>query len=447
MRAHLAILEILALAVGSAAQTLTLHDAIATALQKNPIHKAAAAQQRAAQAGIGERRSALLPHISFTESAVRSNDPVFVFGARLRQQSFTAVDFELDRLNRPTPISDFVSRFGGEWRLWDNLQSFRSLSAAKMQGQAMSRQMERSDQELIARVIEAYYEVLRREKQVELGEASLMTAQAIAQQAQSRMKSGMALESDVLSANVDVAERQQELIAAQNGFRVSQARLAVAMGSDAGALPQPSEVLAGRDLPLHPVIELEKAAVANRPDLKRVELQRRVQSTALANARAAFGPQVSAFGGWQTDSHSLGWNGANNWTAGVELQFDVFSGGAKLARVKREHAIQEQIEAEQQAFTDNIRLEVRSNYAQFDSANRQIAIARGSIAQAQESLRVIRNRYDAGLTTITDLLRAEEAERRAQNAYWDAIYHAFTSYAQLQLSTGELTPDSPVVKP
>jgi outer membrane protein len=438
---------VLILAAGGAAQTLSLRDALNTALQKSPTHKAALAEQRVSQSGIAESRAALLPHVAFTESVVRSNDPVFVFGAKLRQQSFTAADFDLNRLNRPTPLSNFTARFGGEWRLWDNLQSFRSLHFARLQSQAMSHQVDRADQEIIARVIDAYYDVLRWEKQIQLAQASLTTAQAIADRAQTRMKSGVALESDVLSANVAVAERQQELVAAENALNVSQARLAVAMGLDTDRLVQPSETLTEKDLPLRPISDLEKSAVANRPDLRRVDLQKRAHASVVANARAAFGPQVNAFGGWETDNHSIGWNGPNNWTAGIELQFDFFSGGAKLARLNRERAVQEQMEAMQQAFTDNIRLEVRAAHAEYDSANRQVAIARGSIAQARESLRIIRNRYEAGLTTITDLLRAEEAERRAQTGYWDAVYRSRTSYAQLQLATGELTPESPVVTP
>lgn len=53
---------------------LTLPQAVSIALEKNPIRKAALADERAAAAGIREARSGLLPRIVFSESATRGND-------------------------------------------------------------------------------------------------------------------------------------------------------------------------------------------------------------------------------------------------------------------------------------------------------------------------------------------------------------------------------------
>ena len=62
-----------------------------------------------------------------------------------------------------------------------------------------------------------------------------------------------------------------------------------------------------------------------------------------------------------------------------------------------------------------IRLEVRRAYYDVDASRQQMEVARAAIAQAQESLRINQDRYDGGLTTITDLLGAEEAARRSSD--------------------------------
>ena len=64
---------------------LSLQQAVSMALENNPQRKMAVADQHAAEGGVKEARSALLPRVSFTESATRGNDPVYVFGTRLRQ--------------------------------------------------------------------------------------------------------------------------------------------------------------------------------------------------------------------------------------------------------------------------------------------------------------------------------------------------------------------------
>jgi outer membrane protein len=94
-----------------------------------------------------------------------------------------------------------------------------------------------------------------------------------------------------------------------------------------------------------------------------------------------------------------------------------------------------------------VRLEVRRAYYDVDSARQQIEVARASIAQAQDSLRINQDRYESGLITITDLLGAEDAARRSQNDYWEAVSRFQTSYASLELASGTLNLQSRVVMP
>jgi outer membrane protein len=89
----------------------------------------------------------------------------------------------------------------------------------------------------------------------------------------------------------------------------------------------------------------------------------------------------------------------------------------------------------------------RSEASDVDASRQQIEVARAAIAQAQESLRINQNRYDSGLTTITDVLGAEDVTRRSQTDYWEAIYRFRTSYANLELASGSLNPQSPVLMP
>ena len=137
--------------------------------------------------------------------------------------------------------------------------------------------------------------------------------------------------------------------------------------------------------------------------------------------------------------------GGNNWLGGIEVKFDIFEGGAKRAELSRQRALEEKAVALKQAATDAVHLEVRSAYYEMDSSRQQVEVARVAIAQAQESLRINQNRYDAGITTITDLLTIEEAMRRAQTDYWEAVYRLRTSYANLELASGTLGASSPVM--
>jgi outer membrane protein len=273
----------------------------------------------------------------------------------------------------------------------------------------------------------------------------LKTAQAIEASSRARVESGMAVDSDLLSAQVVTAKRKQELIQMQDNLALARAELALALGMSADSVYQPQETLTDRSFPATPVAELESQALEKRPDLKRIESERSAQAKNVSMAKGAFAPRLNVFGSWETDSPTPGWNGGNNWIAGAELQFDLFDGDNKRAHLAREKALQEKAAAMRDAFRDNIRLEVRKAYYDFDAARQQVEVARGAIAQADEGLRINQNRYEGGLATVSDLLRVEEAAHRAKADYWQAVYRVHTSYAGVELATGTLTPSSPVV--
>jgi|SRR5271167_3148416 len=427
---------------------LTLQQAVNIALEKNPERKAALADTKAASADVKEARSFLRPHVAFSETATRGNDPVYVFGSKLRQQRFTTADFALNVLNTPTPFGNFATHFGGTWNLFDSFGSWRSVNRAERVKDAVGHQMERIDQEIIFRVMDSYYGVLLAKKQLEVAGESLKTAQAIYDRSKNRFESGVVVESDFLSAQVRLATRKQEVIRATNNLALARAQLSVALGISTETEFDPAEALAERNLPATTLEEAEKNAVELRPDMKRIRSEEAAQQQSVSIAKSSFGPRVNAFAGWEADNPTfVAGGGGNNWLAGIEVQFDLFDGGAKRARLSHERAMQEKVAAVKEMATNATRLEVRRAYYELDSARQQVEVARTTIAASQESLRINQNRYDSGLSTITDLLAAEEAARRTQAEYWETVYRYHTSYANLELARGTLNPQSPVVMP
>ncbi len=456
-----ALLILALLAINSAAQTspsaaggstagaapipITLSQAVNLALEKNPLHKAALAGTHISLAALRQSRAPLLPQIMFGEGVERGNDPVFVFGTLLRQNHFTAADFALNRLNTPTPIGNFASRFSGQWNLFNGLQSWNGVSRAKYMQQASEQHLDRRDEELVYQAVEAYYGVLLAQKQVAVAEDTLKTAQATEDQSRARVESGMAVDSDLLSAQVATAARKEELIQAQNALSLARTQLALTLGMSSDTVYEPQESLADHNYPVASVSQLETEALQKRPDLKEAESERAAQAKSVAMAKGAFAPRLNVFGSWEQDSASPGWNGGNNWVAGAELQIDLFDGDSKRANLAMQRAMEDKATAMRDAFRDQIRLQVRKAYYEYDAARRQVEVARGAIAQADESLRINQNRYDGGLTTINDLLRVEEAAHRAKADYWQAVYRMQTSYAGVELATGTLSPNSPAV--
>jgi outer membrane protein len=431
-----------------AASPLTLQQAVKIALEKNPQRKAALAETRAASAGVKEAKSFLLPHLLFSEAATAGNDPVYVFGTRLRQQRFAASDFALNVLNTPLPIGNFSTRLGGTWNLFDSMASWRSVNRAERAKDAADHGLERADQQIVFRVARAYYAVLLAQKQLDVAQQAVATAQAILERSNNRVESGIAVQSDSLSAQVRVATRKEELIRAQNNVEMARAEWSAAMGLSTQGEFSPADDLAERTLPVAPLEELEKQAVEKRPDLKGIRSEEAAQDQSISIAKSSFGPRVNAFADWEADNPTLlAGGGGSNWLAGVEVQIDLFQGGAKRAELARERALREKMAAARESATDAMRLEVRQAYYDVDATHQQLEVARAAIADSREGLRIDQDRYESGLLTVAGLLAAEDAARQAQANYWETLCRYYTAYAALELASGTLNPQSPVVTP
>ena len=100
----------------------------------------------------------------------------------------------------------------------------------------------------------------------------------------------------------------------------------------------------------------------------------------------------------------------------------------------------------QQHLAEAIRLQVQKAFLDLDTASQRIAVSQQAVSQAEESVRIIRNRYEAGLATVTDLLRAETALTAAKGNYLRAVFDQRVGAANLELQVGRLSPESRVVR-
>ncbi len=436
----------LTVAVGSVAQTpLGLKDAISIALEKNPARKMALADSQIAGGQVKLAQSGFLPRVSFSETATVGNDPVYAFGTRLRQGRFTQNDFALSNLNYPEPIGNFSSRFGGQWNLFDSFAKNYQLRGAKLMQQSSLKQLGRADQEVVYRVIDSYLAIGVARKQLDVAEHMVATAQAMLDSSTARVETGSAVESDALSARVNLASRQQEVIRAKSALQLAITQFETALGAPLAPGQQPAAALTERtNLTAAPLEETEARALKQRPDLQAIASQVEAQQNGVKAAKAAYGPRLDVFGSWQADNPSMFSGGSNNWVTGAELRIDLLSRDRE-ARLSIEKATLSKAEAAQKMAENNIRLDVRRAWLEHDASRQMLDVSRASVQQADESLRMVRDRYEAGLATITDLLRAEDADRSSQTNYWQSVYRYIVSYAALELAAGDLTSQSPVV--
>ena len=423
-----------------AQEQLTLRQAINQALGQSPEAAIARAGNQDAKAGAAMARTALLPQLGFTEDISRGDDPVYVFGSKLRQHQFTQADFDVNALNRPQPIGNFSTRFSGSWMAFDSFKTQKQIHRADLFKQSASSSAMAVDQQIVIQVVGAYQQVLYAQRAVDVAQHELETAAALLNSVDDHVKAGLAVESDRMLAQVNIAERKQELIAAQGDLELAWASLREAMGA-----PDLKEVelkpIEPHTFPQGALDEEIATAVKTRPDLMALGQAQSAQESAVSAAKSEFGPRVSAYGNWEEDRTSFAGSGGNNWVAGMQINVDILPFG-KRAQLARESAAKQKIDAQVAATRQHLRLQVSQAHIHRKTAELSLETARAAMSDSAESLRILKNRYSAGLANITDLLRAEDAERESQSNYWHAVYGNAMAYSELLYATGTLTPDA-----
>jgi outer membrane protein TolC len=455
MKRLISLVAVLLLAAGAGAQTqpaaresaqsLTLQEAVRIALQKNPTIQAADAYAQAVQQGITAAKAFRYPRLDFSEGFTRGDNPVYVFGTLLTQRQFTAANFALGFLNTPPPLDDFRTGFTATMPLYDAGQISRMVRDAKLQAQSAQKGKDRTQQEVVFQVINAYLNELLARENSRVAKSAVQMTKSDLERARARQENGLGVPSDLLSAEVQLAQAEEDLLRAQNAIELAHAALNVAMGLPEDAPTSIAGSLSESSFNAGSLEEKQSKALATRPDYLQVLLGKQQAANRMHMARAEFLPKVNLFSSWEVDNQTFAARGGNNWAVGATLNFNLFDGGAKIARLKESKARELQAQALETQMASAVRLQVREAYSNLATAQKRLGVVKDASSQAMESLRITQNRYEEGLATITDVLRAETAQTAAEKNALNAVFDYRLSYAALELATGELSANSPAL--
>ena len=439
-----ALLALAAAPAARAQQPVRLEQAIQSALAKNPQLAAAVAEGDAAAARADQARAAWLPRVDFTQGFTRGNNPVYVFGTLLTQRQFTATNFALPGLNAPAPLDNFQTRLDGAWRLYDFGRTQSQVRGARQLRSAQDFKTEQERQDLILRVTTAYLQWTVAALHQKAALQAVAAAQANEKRVSNLNQAGLVVSADLLSAQVHTAQMRERAVRAGNNQELARLVLQRESGLDPG--PEP----AGEDLrepaaAAASIEELERAAVADRPALRAAELEQQASQSNARSARSEFAPKVDMFASFERDAEAIGGPSGTNWTAGARLQINLFAGGADRARLAEARAMARRAENQVEWFRSGVRLEVRQAYLEISAAKQRAAVMRATAAQAAESLRILQNRYEAGLANITDLLRVQVAALDSRTSYLAAVQDWHIARVQLERAIGKLAADSPLL--
>ena len=424
-----------AFSLPAAAQApLTLDEAIARALKQNPAVRAADAGRIEASERARQARAGWLPRLDVTETWQRGNQPVFVFGSILAQRDFTQANFEIDALNHPDPVSNFRTGISVEQLVFDGART-RSANRSAGIGEEIAAAGSRDTAAMLRLgVTRAFGEVLMAQANRAAATGALESAEEDLRRAERRRDAGLATEADVLAVKLLLAQIRERQISAASRETVARLQLNEAMGEPLDArfevqAPAPAEVVAPA------VADLEAEALANRPDVARAAAQERLAVEGISTAKSSFYPQAAVQGVYEFNGGTFA-DRVSAWTVGAVFRWNLFGGFADSARLGEAKAATARARADRARQEAAARVDVRAAAARLDDARARAEVGRLAVAQAKESQRIVRDRFDAGLAPVNDLLRSAMAVLEADSHQTAAAIDVLISAALLDRARG-----------
>lgn len=359
-----------------------------------------------------------------------------------------------DRLDGP--LETYQLSFTAGWLLFDGFGRHFKNAMARIgvkETQAARREGQRL---LLAGVARAYFGVQLARENIAIVRSDLEFNESLLRDTRVLREAGRAATSDVLNFEVAVGAARTMLLRAEREHEAARIALATLMAMPEAVLPHevqvaplPGETPAQMQAP--EADHLIARALEQRPDLQQNAHAVRRSEAAVRSRYAEFSPQVGAF----VRHEAQRFNGTDirsedfSTAAGVNVQYDIFTGGRRLARVREAKHAQRESVLRMRETELTVTSEVQHALLDLRTAQQQLILQRTTLDQVRKNRDLVARSYEAGKETLVrlnqaqrDLVRAESQLALARVELQRAWFDLRSATAATLAMAGEPAPDS-----
>jgi outer membrane protein TolC len=405
-----------------AGKTISFEEAVTIALQAQPQIQARLYDYAAARFRVDQAFAPLLPQLTGTLSSQWSSSTVLSTTA-----SGATVPVSVSRSFEDT----FLGQVSLSQLLFDFGKTAASVDAARKLAEVSRYDIELQRQLVTLAVKEAYINTLFAQRLIRVQRQALERADLNLKSVRGFYEVGTRPKSDVVRAEVDVANARVDTIRADNLERLARVALNTAIGVAATTKFDLVDNLVYIKV-TDSAEDLVSEALKRRPEYQQGKLRIETAESLLKRSFRDFFPDIvgtGSYGGVRTDLNE-------SWTAGISLNWSIFDGGNRLARYREAKAILDASQQRLKATELDISREVEQTRSTVVESDERILAAQAAVASAQENFRLVQGRFDAGVGTILDLTDAQLALTQAQNTEDQALADFRIALARLDRALG-----------
>lgn len=409
-------------------QEITLEEAYHSALKYNARISASGYRVDQAREDIRLARSPMLPQIVLQGRSIWMKETPTPFVGPGSPEDAQIPDLSRpDRYNEGAVNVSQVLFQGGKLR--------NGFLAARHAAEGTEFEDYRTRQQILFTVSNSFYNVLFARRSIEIAENRLTRSNRQLELARQRQEVGLVDITAVLRARVQVAAALEALEEAGNNYTIAMEQLALEMGiPEAPATIKEPETIEIEAIPVDRHIEY---AFNNRRDLMASGKGRLAAERQIKAERADFIPSLSLEGSYLiVDDDAVYYGDDDTWQVALVATYPLFTGLRDTAELARAKARASEMQALENRVKQEIRLDVRSAYADIQTRKKMVSHITDQVESAQAHYDQVSAMFEEGLASTVDVVDAQTALNEAELSLASAYYRLQLDQLSLQLATG-----------
>jgi outer membrane protein TolC len=426
--------------------TLSLEDALRTALAENPDVRSARTRASAEAAARWADWGAFLPRASASMNVSRSD---------VRTETFVSPEGFFARLPEPRQdVNKGVSQsLSLQWTLLEGGRRIADLQAGSAAADAARIRVSEAERRAMADVKVAFLEARKQQRLAEIARQQLENRRRELERARQRYRIAAVDRADLLGAQVEVRRAELNLLESRDAARRARRQLRVAMGDrsradatdfalgDVPAPPDPGGISADA---------LAERAASSHPEVRALEAEVESASSQLWASRSSYLPTVQVgFSHSRTEQFPRQGplvtfepsNRTNRFS--ISASWDLFTGFQRREQTARASAELDRARIDRARLGLEIEKTVRDVVDEVDRRARRVELLREQLDRAEERLELLSEQYRLGSATFDQLQRAIDDVTRAERDLVAERHDYLAAWARLERWAGDVAPGLP----
>ena len=313
------------------------------------------------------------------------------------------------------------------------------IDAAQAMLDAQSARSMADEQQVKLDVARRFIDVLRAERALAVADSTVASLQAHVADVDDMFRAGAVARNDYLSAAVSLADAEQRRLQSRNALDLASAAYNRALGRPLDAPVSLDEQLPAIDISLDLTSPdaLTAVALMERDEIDGIESAAAAYRAKSKSMRGETLPQLAMTGGYVSMPNEF-LNRDDFWMVGIGVQWKLFDGGQTRRQADALNSRAYALTHEQAHFESLVALEVRQAWLRLEETRERKRLAERAVEQAEENLRVVRDRYRNGEGTNTEVLDAETLRRISHSNFDNADFDASLALYELARGVGRL---------